>query len=170
MNLLFEWISRYEKRQDPGLSQKIEELAQKMNSTELSSEDDEVLKGVLKRFEKARKSDGREPLLELRQRNLERAFLRFQGLVFDLKTRFDYMSPEVAIQDGLDLSEYVKEVIEEIHQDLKESHSWDNPDLQEFQQGLSQLYSSFSRERLKELYPQFAHLLKLLRDAVKTEN
>ncbi len=168
MNLLFEWISRFERTPDPKLDQRIEALVSEMKKRDLNKEERDILTKVTQRFEEARQTHNqKDPLESLREGTLERVYLKYQGLVFDLKTRFDYISPDVAIQDGLDLSEYVREVIEEIYQDLKESHTWENKGLREFEMGLSELYSHFSRERLRELYPQFANLLKILRDAVK---
>lgn len=171
MNLLYEWTTRYERKREESLAEKIHGLYHEIKGDKLSPEETEVLEEVMARFQKAEalldQEEDRNPLQKMREQALERVFLKFRGLVFDLKTRLDYSSAEVAIQDGLDLSEYVREVIEEINNDLNESYDFENPALSEFQQGLSQFYGSFQRDRLKELYPESVELLKLLREAVK---
>jgi len=165
INLLHEFITKLSFDRRDFFSPKIESLISDLHQEELTSEEEKTLSQLQKTY-RERLEEKPEPLIDLRRRTLKRAFLRYRGLVFDLKTRFDYGSPQVALQDGLDLSEYVKEVIEEITDDLKQNLLQGKLDIKASQvlDSISSLYFEFTRERLAELYPRFVETLRVFQE------
>lgn len=166
MNLLSEFIESDLRRGESHLKEKIESLFRELESYDLKEDEKGTLEELRRNYQNRRNKKVESPLDEVRRSALKRAFLKFRGLVFDLKTRFDYTSAEVAIQDGLDLSEYVKEVIEEINNDLNDSLAVENEKLSFVRDEISSYYFNFSRERMQELYPQISQTFRTFREVL----
>ncbi len=166
MNLLSEFIEKDLKTGQDHLKEKISSLFEELKSCDLSDEEEQTLSDLKANYEKRLAKKMNAPLDEVRRKALKRAFLKYRGLVFDLKTRFDYSSAEVAIQDGLDLSEYVKEVIEEITNELNDSLVVESEKLSFVRDEIGSYYFTFSRERLQELYPQISQTFRTFREVL----
>lgn len=166
MNLLKEFIESDLKKGQPHLKVKIDTLFKELSENELSEADKQTLEDLEKDYRERSKKLKESPLNEVRRQSLKRAFLKYRGLVFDLKTRFDYTSAEVAIQDGLDLGEYVKEVIEEITNELNEAWVFEDEKLSQVRDEIGSYYFQFTRDRLQELYPQISQTFREFRDVV----
>lgn len=166
MNLLSEFIeSDLQKGQDH-LKEKIRSLFNELEGYELTPGETQTLNELRASYKKRLKKRHDSPLEEVRRNALKRAFLKYRGLVFDLKTRMDYTSAQVAIQDGLDLSEYVKEIIEEITTELNDSLVPESEVLSQVRDEISSYYFSFQRDRLQELFPQFSQTLRIFQEAL----
>jgi predicted nuclease with TOPRIM domain len=170
MNLLSEFIEKDLKKGEDHLKEKISALFKELGSCELTGEEEKTLEDLKESYQNRLKRKLESPLDEVRRKALKRAFLKYRGLVFDLKTRFDYSSAEVAIQDGLDLSEYVKEVIEEITNELNDSLVVESEKLSFVRDEISSYYFKFSRERLQELYPQISQTFRTFREVLDELN
>lgn len=182
MNLLSEFIERFNNNREYSLQGKIEELIKEfeVNSNSLSEEDLCTLGAVKNSYEESLKKKAEtyreDNVLRVSQRDrLIKSFKKYRGLVFDIKTRFDYSGPHVAIQDGLDITEYLKEVIEEVNNDLKESHLFSlSKERREHGEkvlsNLSIIYTTFNRERMREVFPLMVETLKSYDELVNSED
>lgn len=166
MNLLSEFIESYLRNGQDHLKEKINLLFNELRDGELTDDERDTLDELRLSYETRLKKKLESPLNEVRRNALKRAFLKYRGLVFDLKTRFDYSSAEVAIQDGLDLGEYFKEVIEEITNDLNDSLVIESEKLSFVRDEISSYYFTFSRERIQELYPQISQTFRTFREVL----
>jgi|GEM_PF-4745379 len=181
MNLLSEFIYRFKNSNEIFLKDKIVNLINQfeLHRDDLNEEDFRTFEVVKNDFEESVRQreqilTGDSILNHSRNDRLIKSFKKFRGLVFDIKTRFEYSGPQVAIQDGLDITEYFKEVIEEVNNDLKESHLFSLPKEtrehgEKVLDNLSVLYSSFKRERMKELYPLMIETLKSYAELISSE-
>lgn len=168
MQLLTEFIDRYKVKNNDQLLSRISTLFHQLFEHEdcMPAEDVQVLLEIKKEFDIYEKEKSSfDPIRHVQAGHLERAYKKYRGLVFDIKTRFDYQSPQVAIQDGLDIVEYAREVIEEINIDLKESHSFNLPrekrnKLLRVYDELAIVYCELSRVTLLKDYQRMVRILQ----------
>lgn len=170
VNLLNEFIEKDLQRPQGHLQEKIAHLFDELEQSPLSDKDHQTLSDLKSSYQKRKEEQKEYPLSQLRANILKAAFLKYRGLVFDLKTRFDYTSAEVAIQDGLDVSEYFREVIEEINNDLNECLVVEDVKLSRVRDNISQYYVGFSRQKMAEIYPEMAKTLKEFREVLDSFN
>ena len=166
MNLLSEFIEKDLGSSGSSLQEKINHLFEELENAELNEAERNTLSDLKENYQTRKSKKKESPLEEYRSNLLKRAFLKYRGLVFDLKTRFDYTSAEVAIQDGLDVSEYFREVIEEINNDLNECLLVESEKLNSVRDQISHYYARFSRRNMAEIYPEMAKTFKEFREVL----
>ena len=160
MNLLFELVQKYQTSRSDLDSEYIEKLYSRMKYTvrdepSFTLKDEQTLEDVYQHYQTLKNSSPQDP----KTREVLRLYKVFRGLLFDLKTRFEYMSPDVAIQDSLNIVDHCQEVFESLAADLeKVGLGTQNLDrkkaLLAFSKEFRQLSLKVDRDHLKELYQE----------------
>lgn len=154
---LTDLIQRFQKTSSPATANLVEKCIAKirleMNESNTEEGDQEVFESIVEQFEEMRNDVNSETDILNPSKKFLQCMLTFRGLLFDIKTRLEYDNPSVAIQDGLDLNEYVKTIIEKLDIELTQVAALSsNGDINYIQQQLAHLYTSFSTNRLAESF------------------
>ena len=150
-------IQRFQKTGSPSTANLVErcikQIRIEMDEDNVEEADREVFEEIVEQFNELRSDSEAETQIFQPAKKFLNCMLTFRGLLFDLKTRLEYDNPSVAIQDGIDLNEYVKSIIEKLDTELTQVAALSsNGDINFIQQQLAHLYTTFTSNRLAESF------------------